>query len=289
MRWIQASTWTASAPCSPSVFPAKPLVHRHLGGVLFPGGLTCLRLGEWAVRWCPAGSDMTPQAAGQVVRFGIFEVDLATGELRRKGLKIRLQEQPFQVLRMLLERPGELVRREDLRQRLWPGVLFADFEQGLNKAVHKVRLALGDSSDNPRFVETLARRGYRFIATLEGNGRAAHMVREPAPLARPVAFKVIWEGHAIPLSEGCNIIGREHDSTICIHLASVSRRHARIHVSGETATLEDLGSKNGTLLKGQRIHSPSALADGDEIGVGSARLVFEAGSSRRSTQAARGT
>jgi len=89
-----------------------------------------------------------------VVRFGIFEVDLETGELRRKGLKVRLQEQPFQVLRMLLERPGELVRREDLRQRLWPEVLFADFEPGLNKALHKVHLALGDSADNRRFVET---------------------------------------------------------------------------------------------------------------------------------------
>jgi DNA-binding winged helix-turn-helix (wHTH) protein len=215
-----------------------------------------------------------------VVRFGIFEVDLETGELRRKGLKVRLQEQPFQVLRMLLERPGELVRRDDLRQRLWPAVLFADFEPGLNKAVHKVRLALGDSADNPRFVETLAGRGYRFIATLEGNGRAADT---PGPL------RVTWDGHTIPLSEGCNTIGREHDSTICIHLASVSRRHARIHVSGEKATLEDLGSKNGTLLKGRRIHSLSPLADGDEIRVGSVRLLFEGGSGRSATQTARDT
>jgi DNA-binding winged helix-turn-helix (wHTH) protein len=210
-----------------------------------------------------------------VVRFGIFEVDLETGELRRKGLKVRLQEQPFQVLRMLLERPGELVRREDLRQRLWPEVLFADFEPGLNKAVHKVRLALGDSADNPRFVETLAGRGYRFIATLEGNGR--------------VPFRVTWDGHTIPLSEGCNTIGREHDSTICINLASISRRHARIHVSGEKATLEDLGSKNGTLLKGRRIHSLSPLADGDEIRVGSVRLLFEGGSGRSATETARDT
>jgi DNA-binding winged helix-turn-helix (wHTH) protein len=232
---------------------------------------------------------MTPQAAGQVVRFGIFEVDLATGELQRKGLKVRLQEQPFQVLRMLLERPGELVRREDLRQRLWPAVLFAEFEPGLNKAVHKVRVALGDSADNPRFVETLAGRGYRFIATLEGSGRGADTPRDPARLARPAPFSVIWDGHAIPLSEGCNTIGREHDSTIYIRLASVSRRHARIHVSGETATLEDLGSKNGTLLNGQRIQLLSPLADGDEIRVGSARLLFEGGSSRRSKQDARGT
>jgi hypothetical protein len=176
---------------------------------------------------------------------------------------------------MLLERPGELVRREDLRQRLWPAVLFADFEPGLNKAVHKVRVALGDSADNPRFVETLAGRGYRFIATLEGNGS--------------VPFRVTWDGHTISLSEGCNTIGREHDSTICINLASVSRRHARMHVSGEKAALEDLGSKNGTLLKGRRIQSLAPLADGDEIRVGSARLLFEGGSGRSATQTARDT
>ena len=98
-----------------------------------------------------------------------------------------------------------------------------------------------------------------------------------------------WKGQAIPLSEGGNTIGREHDSTICIRLASVSRHHARINVSGETATLEDLGSKNGTRLKGQRIESACPLADGDEIGVGKARLVFEAASSRSATQTASAT
>lgn len=230
-----------------------------------------------------------PQAAGHVVRFGVFEVDLETGQVLRKGLRVRLQEQPFQVLRMLLERPGELVRREDLRQRLWPAVLSVDFEQGLSKAVHKVRVALGDSADNPRFIETLARRGYRFIATLEGNRRAADRVGEPASPALSVTFSVTWDGHATALSEGCHTIGREHDSTICIRLVSVSRRHARIHVSGETAVLEDLGSKNGTLLKGQRIHALAPLADGDEIGVGSARLIFHAGSSRSATQTAQNT
>jgi hypothetical protein len=164
-----------------------------------------------------------------------------------------------------------------------------DFEQGLSKAVHKVRVALGDSADNPRFIETLARRGYRFIATLEGYRRAGDGVREPAPPAQPVPFSVTWDGHATSLSEGCHTIGREHDSTICIRLVSVSRRHARIHVSGATAVLEDLGSKNGTLLKGQRIHALAPLADGDEIGVGSARLIFHAGSSRSATQTAHDT
>jgi TolB-like protein/DNA-binding winged helix-turn-helix (wHTH) protein/Flp pilus assembly protein TadD len=102
-------------------------------------------------------------SSGRVVRFSIFELDLRSGELRKKGLKIKLQEQPFQVLAMLLERPGQVVTREELQQKLWPEGTFVDYEQGLNVAIKKLREALGDSAESPRFVETLARRGYRFI------------------------------------------------------------------------------------------------------------------------------
>jgi TolB-like protein/DNA-binding winged helix-turn-helix (wHTH) protein/Tfp pilus assembly protein PilF len=104
-----------------------------------------------------------PDGPGRV-RFGVFELDLRTGELRKRGLRIRLQEQPFQVLAMLLEKPRELVTREDLRQRLWTADTFVDFDHGLNKAINKIRGALGDSAASPRFIETVARRGYRFIA-----------------------------------------------------------------------------------------------------------------------------
>ena len=107
----------------------------------------------------------------RVVRFGVFEVDLRTGELRRSGLKIRLQDQPFQILAMLLERPGEVVTREELGQRLWPADTFVDFDRGLNTSIKRLREALGDSADNPRFIETLPRRGYRFIAAVEGASR----------------------------------------------------------------------------------------------------------------------
>jgi DNA-binding winged helix-turn-helix (wHTH) protein/Tol biopolymer transport system component len=106
-------------------------------------------------------------APGTRVRFGTFEADLRSGELRREGLKVKIQELPFQVLVLLLERPGEVVTREDLRSRLWPADTFVDFEQGLNRAINKVREALDDSADNPRFVETLTRRGYRFIGPVE--------------------------------------------------------------------------------------------------------------------------
>jgi len=98
------------------------------------------------------------------LRFGVFEVDLRAGELRKHGLQVRLQEQPFQVLAMLLEHPGDVVMREELQKRLWPADTFVDFDHGLNKAINKIRDALSDSADSPRFVETVARRGYRFLA-----------------------------------------------------------------------------------------------------------------------------
>jgi DNA-binding winged helix-turn-helix (wHTH) protein/Tol biopolymer transport system component len=98
------------------------------------------------------------------VRFGLFEADLQSGELSRQGTKVRLQEQPFQILTLLLEKPGEIVTREELRARLWPADTFVDFDHGLNAGIKRLRDALGDSAENPRFIETLARRGYRFIA-----------------------------------------------------------------------------------------------------------------------------
>jgi cholera toxin transcriptional activator len=121
-------------------------------------------------------------SAGRIVRFGVFEADLVSGELRKNGTRIRLQEQPFQLLGMLLERPGEMVTREDLRNRLWPADTFVDFDHGLNTAVNKLREALGDAATNPRFVETVARRGYRFIAPVhEHDRRDLHPATASAP------------------------------------------------------------------------------------------------------------
>jgi TolB-like protein/DNA-binding winged helix-turn-helix (wHTH) protein/Tfp pilus assembly protein PilF len=105
--------------------------------------------------------------AGGRLRFGVFELDLRAGELRKHGLQVRLQEQPFQVLAMLLEHPGELVTREELQKKLWPADTFVDFDHGLNKAISKIREALSDSAESPRFVQTVARRGYRFLADVK--------------------------------------------------------------------------------------------------------------------------
>src|SRR6202142_908346 len=99
-----------------------------------------------------------------VLRFGTFELDLRSGELRKQGLRVKLQEQPFRVLAVLLRRPGEVVNREELSSQIWPADTFVDFDNGLNTAINKLREALGDSADRPRFIQTLPRRGYRFIA-----------------------------------------------------------------------------------------------------------------------------
>src|SRR6202140_1910945 len=106
-----------------------------------------------------------------ILRFGVFEVDVRAGELRKQGVRIKLQEQPFQVLTVLLQYAGEVVNREELRNQNWPPDTFVDFDNSLNTAINKLREALGDSADNPRFIETLPRRGYRFIAPVtEGDG-----------------------------------------------------------------------------------------------------------------------
>ena len=121
-----------------------------------------------------------PAPASEIVSFGTFEVNLRTGELRKRGIRIALQEQPLRILSALLERPGDIVGREDLCKRLWPQGTFVDFEHSLNAAVRRLRTTLGDEAEVPRFIETVHKRGYRFIAMNEVFPRGAH-VRPTSP------------------------------------------------------------------------------------------------------------
>ncbi len=121
---------------------------------------------------------MNDSNGDSVIRFGLFEVDVRAGQLRKHGMRVRLQDQPFHILAVFLEQPGALVTREQLRQRLWPDGTFVDFDNSLNAAINKLREALGDSAENPRYVETLPRRGYRFIAHVEKSA-------QPQPAAAP--------------------------------------------------------------------------------------------------------
>lgn len=216
---------------------------------------------------------MVQPAAFALARFGPFELDLKTGELRGDGHRVRLQEQPFQVLAFLIERAGDLVTRQELRDRLWPQAVFVDFDHGVNKAVTKIRRALGDAAESPRYVETLERRGYRFIAPVErtmtpagGNGAA--------PAGPAVLPRLVWAGRTIPLATGPNLIGRDPGAVAWIDSAQVSRRHAYIHVEAGCASIEDLGSKNGTYHNEQPLKGAAFLQDGDRIRVGPALLVF---------------
>jgi cholera toxin transcriptional activator len=133
-------------------------------------------------------------------RFGIFEADTATGELRRQGVRVKLNAQPFQVLCLLLSRPGELLTREEICRELWPEGTFVDYEHGVNSAVNRIREALGDTASSPRFIETLARRGYRFVAPVErigervGDGEtagAAVQETATAPAAQTAAVEPV--------------------------------------------------------------------------------------------------
>ncbi|MEI9969890.1 MAG: winged helix-turn-helix domain-containing protein [Terracidiphilus sp.] len=132
--------------------------------LLPPGFNESLDQLNWSKDMADLRSDLR---SAQRYRFGVFEADAATGELRRQGMRVKLNAQPFQVLLMLLERPGQLVTRDEISRVLWPEGTFVDFEHGVNSAVNRIREALGDTAGSPRFVETLARRGYRFLAPVD--------------------------------------------------------------------------------------------------------------------------
>lgn len=128
-----------------------------------------------------------PAPAPAILRFDLYALDLRAGELYKSGRKIKLQEQPFQILAMLLERPGEVVTREEMRERLWSGDTFVDFEHSLNTAIKKIRHALNDEAEKPRFIETLRRRGYRFTGTLTETVSSPAASTSPAPPSQPTS------------------------------------------------------------------------------------------------------
>src|ERR1700716_483827 len=149
----------------------------------------------------------TPATSARIVRFGIFEVDLNALELRKNGLRLKLPEQPFQILAMLLERPGEIITRDELRNRLWQTDTFVNFDHGLNNAVMRLREVLGDSSDNPRFVETIPRRGYRFIAHVDEffpapvQEHTANQIVMGTPATHPQSATAPPEGKSLLLTQ----------------------------------------------------------------------------------------
>ena len=177
-----------------------------------------------------------PSDSSEVVRFGDFRVDLRTGELWNDGRKLNLQEQPFHVLAVLLERPGQLVTRDELMKRLWPSDTFVDFDHSLNKAVNRLREVLEDSAESPRFIETLPRRGYRFIATVEGLVSIADSAEEerfeakaspePRPWHRRNAFRLAT---SIGIAAVLLIVAMTVSSSKVRHWFSAGGESPRIH------------------------------------------------------------
>ena len=205
---------------------------------------------------------MNTETDHAIVRFGEFEFDRGSGDLRRLGHRVLIQDQPLVVLDMLIVRAGTLVTRQELCHRLWPQA-FVDFDNGLNNAVSRLRSTLEDSATTPRFVETVGRRGYRFIATIE--------VVQQRPAAAPVRAWLVGDAGRIDLHPGPNILGRRGPDVLELASSTVSRRHARITIDDASgaASIEDLGSKNGTFVGEQRITGPVTLADGDSLRIGS--------------------
>src|SRR5579863_7403815 len=206
-----------------------------------------------------AGSAVTRN----ILQFGLFELDLQGRELRKSGIRIKLQDQPFEILVMLLERPGEIISREDLQKRLWPADTFVDFDLSLNSAVKKLRQALNDDSDNPRFIETLYRRGYRFVGPLNGGAKVSesHIAHERPGLAsagtEPVeksasATSAILRGKGLLLLSGVLVV------IVAFAVFSFTRRPTA-RVLGYTQITHDGQPKDGMGVMGE------ILTDGERV------------------------
>ncbi len=199
-------------------------------------------------------------------RFGDFELDVAAFSLRRGRTPVRLEKIPMEVLVLLLEHAGTLVGRDSIHATLWGSDVFLDRDAAINTAMRKIRKALGDDADRPRFVETVVGKGYRF---------AGPIVLETADTERPVAnCRLIRGKHIFALQNGENLIGRDPDVHVFLDHPSVSRRHGRLSLTPDRAILEDLNSRNGTSVDGRNITQPTDLHDGTVIGVGPITLTF---------------
>jgi DNA-binding winged helix-turn-helix (wHTH) protein len=200
-------------------------------------------------------------------RFGSFQFDPDTRELRRDGARVHLSPKSFDLLQVLIERRPALVTKTELQDRLWPDSVV--LEANLGNAIAEIRKALGDDPKSPSFVWTVSRRGYRFSAEVE-SPRGVEPVRSHARLR----WWLVWKDAILPLSEGDNVVGRSPGSSIWIDAGSVSREHAHIVIAGGCAVVEDRGSTNGTFVNGQRIAARQRVVDGTTLTFGSEKTVF---------------
>jgi DNA-binding winged helix-turn-helix (wHTH) protein len=201
--------------------------------------------------------------------FGEFVLDSDTRELRRGRHAVLISPKAFQLLEILIENQPKAMAKGTLQDLLWPNTFVV--EKNVANLVAEIREALGDPAQHPRFVRTVPRFGYAFLNTpAAAADDAADAWPKPIPQCR-----LTWAEGRVALCEGDHVLGRDPDAELFLDSQSVSRRHALIRVSGSGATLEDLGSKNGTFVGSRRVEAPMPLADGDAIKVGAITLTFK--------------
>ena len=209
------------------------------------------------------------------VRFSDFVLDTDTRELLRDSRPIHLSPKAFQLLELLIETRPRALPKDTLYNRLWPNTFVV--EANLSNLVGEVRAALGDNPRRPRFVRTVHGFGYAF-------SEAPQSERVASQASRGVLYRLVWDQGRATFGEGEHLLGRDPALEVCLDSSSVSRQHARIQIADGVAMLEDLGSKNGTFVNGQRIKTAVRLCDRDQIGVGEVRLRFRILSAQPSTE-----
>jgi DNA-binding winged helix-turn-helix (wHTH) protein len=200
--------------------------------------------------------------------FGEFVLDVDTRELRRGRRVVSISPKAFQLLEILITNQPKAMAKGALQELLWPNTFVV--EKNVANLVAEIREALGDAADHPRFVRTVSRFGYAFVGTPD----AAGLATADALVGTIPQCRLMWADGRASLGAGEHVLGREPETEIFLDSQSVSRRHALIRVSASGATLEDLGSKNGTFIGARKVTGPTPLADGDAIKVGSITLTF---------------
>jgi DNA-binding winged helix-turn-helix (wHTH) protein len=211
------------------------------------------------------------------VSFGDFVLDFDTRELRRGPDAISVSPKAYQLLEILVANRPKALSKIDLQERLWPDTFVV--EKNLVNLIGEIREALGDDPTHPRFVRTVHRFGYAFQdSTSEPSANNTLTHRKSVP------FRLVWAGGRAGLADGEYVLGRDPDLELFLDSPGVSRRHALIRIAHEEATIEDLGSKNGTFVGDRRLQSATRLVDGDSIRIGSVSLTFSTVHTRGSTE-----
>jgi len=212
-----------------------------------------------------------------LIRFGNCRLEVDARRLFRGPREVHLSPKAFELLKLLVETRPRALSKNDLLERVWPGVFVSD--ASLARVVNQIRNGIGDSARRSRIVRTVHGYGYAFVAEVE---EEPPQTRAAEP--RRTRCWLVCGRREFPLSDGEHIVGREPDAGVWLESPKVSRRHARLTVTGMRATIEDLSSKNGTSVRGARISAPLALKAGDEIQVGPFALTFRVGIEQRSTE-----